>query len=70
MTVRYCVNIYREKATHLENLFTRETLKLFDKFNKLRNNLHKRNVEIDEMLHKMVLQETIIIELREFIHEH
>ena len=70
MAIRFCINLYRQKAAELEKQFTNETILLINKYSNFRGQLTQRNKELESILKTMAQQENIIIELRQFIQEH
>jgi len=53
MAIRFCINLYRQKAAELEKQFTNETILLINKYSNFRGQLTQRNKELESILKTM-----------------
>lgn len=68
--VTYAITYYKNKSKELTQIFTTEGLRMLEKYTQLRRHLIERDDQLKMAAARTIIQESIIMELRQFIEEH
>ena len=68
-SIAYAISYYKNKSIDLTKIFTQEGLRMIEKYTFLRRQLVQRDEQLRRAAMKSINNESIIMELRQFIEE-